>query len=215
MPITMHTSELTQGMIQKVGEIEREEGNVVVVSTSQGILRAKTALSCVIRPSCGDIVLLATHDDTTYVLSVLERKTEGAIELDFQRTVSITVDGDLALHSSGKTSVEGRTSARLHAPTVDVCGNTVSLTGTHISIAAKALNWLAETMESAARVIKQSSELWSAHAETHQRQIEKLELARMGSLDIRVENVVNVSSCHTIMQSRELTKIDGKQIQVG
>lgn len=209
-------AELTQGIIQSVGEVERcEKTRTVVVSTPQGILRAHTAVSCLIQPACGDVVLVAQHATRTYILSVLERPENSVLNIQLAGNVTLSVEGELSLQATNGLLLDGGSSARLRADKVGISGDEIEMTAPRISVAATALNWLADTLESSARVIKQTSQLWSAQARTHQRQVEDIELVRVGSLDLRAKELINIGATHTIVKSRELVKIDGKQIQVG
>lgn len=209
------SAELTQGIIQQIGEIERNDGARVVVSTPQGMRHARVALSCLVQPACGDIVLVAMRDPQVFVLAVLERTAGTSIDLNFQASVAMSVCGDLTLSAVGRTSVFGGEEVRVSAPSVGLSGESVEIAGQRVSIVGKVCYWLADTLESTARVIKQAAELWSVHARAHQRQVDDMELVRVGHMDLRAEHVVNIGSTHTIMKSRELTKIDGKQIQMG
>lgn len=208
-------AELAQGIIQEIGEIERNEGARVVVSTPQGIVRARVAFSCLVKPACGDTVLVAQRGDAVYVLSVLERSVAGSVEIALQGAVSMAVDGNLTVRASEGLTLDGGPHARLRADAVEVAGDAIALAGNRVHIAARVLNWLADALESSARIVKQASDMWTVQARAHHRQVDELEMVRVGNMDMRSKNLINVASCHTIMKSRELTKIDGKQIQVG
>lgn len=208
-------AELSRAVIQATGEVERNEGGYVVVSTADGVHRARLAVSCLVQPVCGDIVMVARYTTELYVLAVLERHVDVETQVRFDRSVNLAVDGDLTLTATGRATLAGGDEATIGAEKVSVRGDTVELTGRHISIVGQAVQWIADTLESTARLVKQVADVWTAHARTHHRQVNEIELVRAGHMDLRAEHVINVGSTHTIMKSRELTKIDGKQIQVG
>lgn len=212
----IHPAEFEQGFIQDLGEVERSESDrIVVVSTSKGIVRAQIAFSCLVLPACGDTVLLSRRKDVNYVLAILERHKESPVEIGLKGKVSFEVQGDLSLRATNNIELDSGSCTRLNSRDVEICGETIQLAGTKVSVTARALNWLADTLESTARIIKQTSELWSAHAQTHTRQVDEMELVRAGNIDLSAKELINVGAGHMIMKSRELTKIDGKQIQVG
>ncbi|MBI3897459.1 MAG: DUF3540 domain-containing protein [Gammaproteobacteria bacterium] len=206
---------LTQGVIHEIGETERNDGSRVVVTTPHGLRSARVALSCMVQPAYGDTVLLAVHRADVFVLAVLERNVEAPIDVRFDRSVNLAIKGDLTLGASDRVSMKSGNELQLKARNVNVNGEAIQITGQRVNIIGKAFCWIADTLESTARVIKQTAELWSVHAQTHQRKIESMELVRVGHLDLRAEHVVNIGASHTIVKSRELVKINGKQIQVG
>jgi hypothetical protein len=206
---------LSRAVIQAMGEVERNDGMTVVVSTPDGLQHARLAVSCLVQPVCGDIVLVARHASELYVLAVLERHVDAKTEMRFARSVNMVVDGDLTLSATGRAAFAGGQEASIGAKKVSVSGDEVELTGRRISIVGQAFQWIADTLESTARLVKQVADVWTARARTHHRQVDEIEIVRAGHMDLRAEHVINVGSTHTIMKSRELTKIDGKQIQVG
>lgn len=206
---------VTQGVIQDIGEVERNGDTGVMVSTSQGIVSARLAFSCLVQPVCGDIVLLSFRDGMPFVLSILERGVAAPIEMRFAGSLSMMVAGDASLQASGSTAIGGGESASLKAREVRLSGESVEIAGDRVSMVGRAFSWLADTFESTARVMRQVSDVLSVRARSHQRQIEDLELVRVGHLDLRAEHILNIHAEHAIVKSRELVKLDGKQIQVG
>jgi hypothetical protein len=189
-----------QGVVQHVGEVERDDAPHLVVSTPQGIRRARVALSCLVRPVCGDTVLVADHDDALYVLAVLERSSGQPIAMAFDRDTEITVTGTLA--------VQAETRMALQAPGIELATQ-------ELSVVARTARFVADTLEATARLIRQWSESWSVRSKSHDRQTDDLELVRAGHIDLKVDHVAQLRATHTIVKSTELTKIDGRQIQVG
>jgi hypothetical protein len=184
---------------REVGEVEHAADGALVVSTGGGLTRARLALSCLVQPACGDRVLLERCAGEAYVLAVLERRSPAPLVIELRRPLTLAVDGELALAA--------------HA--VRVRGEAVEIAGGRVRLVATTLSWLAETLETAARLVTQVAERWSTRARSHDRHVEELELARVGHLDLRAEHLINVTATHTILSSRELAKIDGRQIQVG
>jgi hypothetical protein len=193
-------SVVTQAVVQAMGEVERNRGGHVVVSTGQGLLQARLAVSCLVQPECGDTVLVALRGGQAYVLAVLERSSDAPVAMQLPRSASLTVQGDLRLQATGTVSLQGEA---------------VEAVAQRISLVGKAVHWLADTLESTASRIKQVAELWTVQARSHHRHIEDMEMVRAGHIDVRAEQVMHLNAEHTVVKSRELVKIDGKQIQVG
>ncbi|MCB1905924.1 MAG: DUF3540 domain-containing protein [Rhodocyclaceae bacterium] len=208
-------SRVTQGIIQGVGEVEKNGEAGVMVSTPHGIVRARLAFSCLVQPVGGDIVLLSWRGAECFVLSILERHSEAPVEMRFDRSLSMRVDGDSTIEASGGTQLGGGRSVALKAAAVEVSGTAVEINGERLSLVGRAVNWLADTVDGTARVIRQVSDVFALRARSHTRQVEDMELVRVGHLDLRADKILNVNAEHAIVKSRQLVKLDGKQIQVG
>ena len=193
-------SVVTQAVVQSMGEVERNRDGHVVVSTGHGLLQARLAVSCLVQPECGDTVLVALRGRQAYVLAVLERSSDAPVAMQLPRSASLSVQGDLRLQASGTVSLQGET---------------VEAVAQRISLVGKAVHWLADTLESTAHRIKQVADLWTVQAKSHHRHVEDMEMVRAGHIDVRAEQVMHLNAGHTVVKSRELVKIDGKQIQVG
>ena len=209
-------AELTPGIIEAIGEVERDNGErCFTVSTSHGIFRASTALSCLVHPHCGDKVLVACRSDATFILAVLERQTDSPTELRLKGEISLEVEGTLAIRTSEMLRLDGGKQLQGGANSVTLSGQHIAINGEHVSLVSRAVNWVADTLETTARIIRQTGEIWSVHAKTHHRRIEGLELVQAESLDLKARDLLNINTTHVLVKSQELVKVDAKQIQMG
>ncbi|MCW7540759.1 DUF3540 domain-containing protein [Aquabacterium sp. A7-Y] len=199
-PADAAASFVTQAVVQALGEVERSRDGVVVVSSERGLLQARLAVSCLVQPECGDTVLVALRGPQAYVLAVLERASEAPLAMVLPCSASLSVQGDLRLQARGAISLQGEA--------VEAVAGRISLVG-------QAVHWLADTLESTAARMKQVAGLWTVQVKSHHRHVEDMEMVRAGHVDLRAEEVLHLNAGHTVMKSRELVKIDGKQIQVG
>lgn len=206
---------VTEGIIQQIGEVEKSGEAGVMVSTGAGIVRARLAFSCLVQPVCGDVVLLSRRDDACFVLSILERRSDAPVEMRIAGSLAIDVAGNATLQARGTTRVAGGEAAELTAAKVDIAGHDVEVSGERLNLIGKAFNWFADTVDGTARVIRQVSDVFALRARSHSRQVEDMELVRVGHLDLRADKILNMNAEHAIVKSRELVKFDGKQIQVG
>jgi len=217
-PLTMNNSmrsELVRGLVHSIGEVERCDGERFAVSTPDGIRFAEVAVSCLVVPEIGDSVLVCTHDTRVHVLAVVSRTEPAPLTLRIGTSVNIDIRGNLIVHADESIIMIGNREAQLRAPKIELSGNSVDVNADNLTLAARTCHWLADALESTARVIKQSADFWSVHARTHHRRVDDIELVRAGHVDLKVDEILNVASTHTIMQSRETIRIDGKLIQVG
>jgi hypothetical protein len=192
-------SSITQGVIQKVGEVETATDGRVMVSTSAGIVQARLALSCLAQPVAGDIVILAQQNGQAWVLALLSRATDQALVLQTDRATRLIVRDTLEIETQNLS---------LKAVQMEISTDSFNLK-------ARSAQWLANALEIVSEHISQFSQSFNLRAKSYQRRIEDMELVRLGHLDQRVEGLAHMHAQHTVIKSKELVKIDGKQIQVG
>ena len=192
-------SSITQGVIQKVGEVETATDGRVMVSTSAGIVQARLALSCLAQPVAGDIVILAQQNGQAWVLALLSRATDQALVLQTDRATRLIVGDTLEIETQNLS---------LKAVQMEISTDSFNLK-------ARSAQWLANALEIVSDHINQFSQSLNLRAKSYQRRIEDMELVRLGHLDQRVEGLAHMHAQHTVIKSKELVKIDGKQIQVG
>ena len=192
-------SSITQGVIQKVGEVETATDGRVMVSTSAGIVQARLALSCLAQPVAGDIVILAQQNGQAWVLALLSRATDQALVLQTDRATRLIVGDTLEIETQNLS---------LKAVQMEISTD-------NFNLKARSVQWLANALEIVSEHINQFSQSLNLRAKSYQRRIEDMELVRLGHLDQRVEGLAHMHAQHTVIKSKELVKIDGKQIQVG
>lgn len=192
-------SSITQGVIQKVGEVETAGDGRVIVSTNTGIVQARLALSCLAQPVAGDIVMLAQQNGQAWVLALLDRPTDQALVLQTDRVTRLVVQKSLEVETK----------------TLCFKSTEIQIVTESLNLKARSVQWAAHVMEIVAERISQLSQNLSLYAKNYQRRIEEMELVRLGHLDQKVEGLAHLNAEHTVIKSKELVKIDGNQIQVG
>ena len=190
---------ITQGVIQKVGEVETAANGRVMVSTNTGIVQARLALSCLAQPIAGDTVMLAQQNGQAWVLALLHRPTDQALVLQTDRLTRLVVQDSLEVE------------------TKNLCFKAVEtqISTESFNLKARSTQWAAHVMQIVAERLSQFSQNFSLYAKNYQRRIEEMELVRLGHLDQKVEGLAHLNAEHTVIKSKELVKIDGNQIQVG
>lgn len=183
-----------------------------------GVTRlVRQATSCLVEPEVGDLVLLSvpTNDAGGYLLAVLERKgnhTKLAVPGDLELAAPrgrVRVSGEAGVElATGKTlelrSDELRVQARVGRLFFEECAAIIrsafaSLTRlTHVG---EVLDLLVD------RVTQRSKQSIRAIEGTDHTQAE--------NVDIKASNDIHVHSTRTVMQGREIVKLDGGQIHLG
>ncbi len=82
--------------VMEYGIIDSRQDGFFEISTETGMFRASRAVSCIVSPEAGDLVLISLDDiGTCYILSILERagRPQGDTDLAFDGNVNIRVSG--------------------------------------------------------------------------------------------------------------------------
>lgn len=208
-------AQLIQGVIQQIGEVERHDAGTVVVSTSAGIQRAHLAASCLMQPESGDVVLVAAYQDQFFVLSVLLRHSQSPIVLRTDRTTHLEIGGDLRVSVAASSDWRTQGACTIHAQKLSLEAEDTEITTQRLALWTRTANWVADALEITAEKLRQVTHSMTMQTRGYQRHVQDLEVARVGHLDVRARELLQLSATHTVIKSSELVKIDGKQIQVG
>ncbi|HHH27870.1 MAG TPA: DUF3540 domain-containing protein, partial [Polyangiaceae bacterium] len=117
---------------QEVGRVET--AGALVVQTDSGRYEAERAVSCLVAPKAGDIVVVSLLDGgRCYVIAVLERLGEGA-------PVELEADGDLTIRSKGRFAVASQAGVSIASGAdVSVASASVDVKAVEASLAADKL----------------------------------------------------------------------------
>ncbi len=193
------SSALLQAIVQQVAEVERADGKEIVISTAAGIYRATVAPSCLVQPACGDTVLVARHEQQFIVLAIIGRSSDASLKLQLPRDTVIEVEGTLKVNA-----------AAMHFTAPDM-----AFSAENLSLWTRGVKWIADRFELAAHTLHQTAHNASLRAKGYQRNIEGVESVQAGHIDMKADELMHLRATHAVIKTKELVKIDGKQIQVG
>lgn len=201
----------------ETGQIERIEGQVLVVWTGTHAVRAKRAPACIVAPEVRDRVLLAHADGRVYVLAVLEREEEGA-------PIRLATDGDLRVEStSGRVEVvaaqgasistRGLLSLRARAleaksELADLAFSKLRVLGSEALAEISHSKIVGRAIESVAEVVQQTATRVS-------RVVTEMEHVRVGTLDLAADKSAMIHAENAVVTAKALVKVDGELVQLG
>ncbi len=209
---------LDNEVLQQSGTVVRHEATVFEVRTDSGDYQAKRAVSCLVQPELGDVVLLATFaDGTSYVLAVLERD-------DADGATNIAVDGDLQIRvprgSFGVAAQEdvnlvsakelSMVSGRFNVNAVD--GNVVLQRLTYVG---RFVRSEVEKLKLFAGALDSVLERFSQKVKRSYRTVEEFDQLRAERVDYTAKKTMSLHGKNTLMTAQELVKVDGEQIHLG
>lgn len=199
------------------GEVLSADGRRLRVQTSLGALEATLAASCLLRPECGDRVLVSGASvDDSYVIAVLERAGGSAQHLQFSGDTVLSVDGgSLRLAGSERVDVQAGTAVVVTAIEVQMRASRAQLIFGELSAIGRAWNGtlghlrlVGEAMDSVVQRVTQ-------HAKNSLRTVEETDQVRSGVIDYRADGNVQLQGQNTLINARELVKLNGDQVHIG
>lgn len=213
----LRTQNSTHPELQPTGQVLSvlSENQCCMVSTAKGVLKAQVALSCVLQPLQGDLVLLAETEAGCFIISLLQREQAVAAALHFPHGVSVHSQGGLALKSTGDLSLESASKTEVTSPIFNIAALKSRLRIldvvaqiNHFQGRFSKLQWLAEWAE-------QKAERFRQRFGSSDRVVQHHDLQKAGNLVQQVEHTASLRSEHTIIKAREDVQVDGKRIHMG
>lgn len=204
-------------VFQEFGSIKKVQADGCLVETPSGLVQARQAVGCLIRPLPGDKVLVcADRDGAAYVLAVLERPQDEGLEICFDRPAAIRVSqGRLSLVSQEGIDLGANQDIHLAASTLEVHAargeiavDRAAFLGTFLEVQAARVRLLAGVLESVAERLTQK-------VKRSYRLIEESEHVKAGSLDYFARKWMSFKGRYAMLTAREDVKVDGERIHIG
>ena len=193
------------------GIIDSRQDGFFEISTEMGMLRASRAVSCIVSPEVGDVVLVSLDDiGTCYILSILERaeRSQGNTDLAFDGNVNIMVSGGSLSLASGEGLSLASPRFDLDAKEATIRIDKTSFFGRLVENNIAKLKLLAESMDS---IIKRTVE----RVKSSYRYVEEHEEIQSASTRMIVDGTLTMHTKNTMHIAEGHVKIDAEQIHLG
>jgi hypothetical protein len=204
-------------VLQRVGMVQATPPGGLTLRFDDGeTCEAVRAVSCLVAPEVGDVVLVVASARGVYVLAVLERPSPSAVRVE--------VDGDLELRAAGGamrlratrgvelTSAE---SVRAVAPRVEAVAVEAAVSAQRIAVAGDALEATLATAHAVVGEIDLRAMKLVSRARWSLRHVEETDHLRAGRIDHSAETILRMRAKNALVQVTSLVKVDGAQIQLG
>lgn len=196
--IPMMTHLTRHGALEEAVVVELEDRRVVADAGGRSV-EAEVALSCVVAPCVGDVVLLGHSTGTAWVLAVLRRPSEARGELAFDR--------DVALRARGTLSTESE-----H---LELAAKTARASLGEATLFAKTIHTVADHARSVAKKVEGLFGVVSERMQARALDVEGACVTRAGDVDLQARGTVAVKGRHATVVADELVRFDGEQILMG
>ena len=205
-------------VFQEYGQVLSRSESSYTVQTDTGSYEAEAAVSCLVRPETGDLVLVALGGDPerSFILAVLERPGEEKTVLAFKNDVEILVP-------EGRFEVAVRDELKL------ACARDLSLLSSGLNVTAEdgevnvgSLSFWGRIFEGRIEAIKVLATTFDTVADRmfqrlkrYYRFVEGAEQVKAGRRTCLVKDSMVLRARFAQMTAEEDVHIDGKQIHIG
>lgn len=213
LPIEL--AELSEPPLQGACSLEHAtvvEAGAAGVCTLEGAtdrFAARRALSCLVVPHTGDLVLASRAGDRAFVLSVLDRKGLSEAELALPDPAA-----RLTLRAA-ELDISASTQLRLSAPDAAIEAGKLGLFGQSLSLAGKLLTVLADRLRISAAHQDTAADQIATRARQRVTVIEGTDSEHIGILSQTIESTAAITADTAIVATRKDLRLDGERISVG
>lgn len=195
-------------------EVKGGSGHQFMVQLAQGLVAARTAVSCLVRPESGDKVLVSSNGQDHYILAVLAR-TDSSIALHFPGETTLNSVGPLKLHSNEGVTVASAEAVNLTAQTLRLTAIDAQVSAQSLGVNALTLKADHDEVEFRARTVSSWAQRVFQRADTVVRWVEGVETAHIGQLVKNIRQAYLMNAQNTVITARGDVKIDGERIHMG
>ncbi len=209
MKVAAQNMEILQPTLE-YGLVAGRTGDGFAVNCDRGLFNARVAVSCLVAPEPGDVVILSLYDGGCYILSIIERaeETRRKTELVFDGDVNLNVrDGSMSITSDETISLASKDfeltaqEGRVTLEKSSFFGNLVENNIARIRIVADSLDSIVrravQRFTSSYRYVEEHEEIQSASTR----------MIVDGTLTMHTKNTMHIAEGHV--------KIDAEQIHLG
>lgn len=177
---------------------------------------AKKAFSCLVDPQPDDTVLCVKDENSVfYIMGIIQRPEKQKMDLSFPSDANIvTHNGNLHLHSRNNLTMTSEnfncfSKRAIHKSQEAILScSDVTATGHKIQAKFQTVHLISSLINTTAR---QVMEKFKAYIRT----TEDNDMVKSGHMTRKTDGLYAMDSEHTIMNSKQSTKIDGKKILMG
>ncbi len=192
------------------------DGDTATVDISGIRVKARKAFSCFADPEPADTVICCRDEDSRFfILAIMERKSNEATRITYPSDTSIqSLEGSISISSSKSVSMSSERLNFFSGQSVHKSRSAVvsfedlTATGNNLQAKYKSVRLISDLINTLA---KQVIDRFKGYV----RNTEGTEQVGAGRATRKVKGAYSVETKHTIMVSKESTKIDGEKILMG
>ena len=197
-------------VFEETGKVVGRKGAELMVESGSGAYAAKRAVSCLVEPEPGDLVLAAvTQSGAAYVLAVLERPL-GAPAI-------LSAEGDLSIRlPSGRFAVAAQEGVDLvSAKDISVVAGELKVTAASGAVAVSRLSFVSALVQGEIERVKLLAESVYQRVKRSYRVVEEIDQVKAERIDYAAKEHISLHGKNALITAESLVKVDGDQIHLG
>jgi len=191
-------------------------GDGYILKGSQGTVKARKAFSCLVEPEVNDTVLFAADDSgRRIIVAIVERPDRDGLTLSLPGGAQLNAgDGALAVTAPEQVSLASRKMHSFSETSVYktreavVAWDKVTATGSELQASYKTVRLISNLINTLADQVIDRFKGYVRKTRAH-------DVVQSGQMTRKADGLYAVDSTHTIMTSKEATKIDGDKLLMG
>ncbi|MCF6246842.1 MAG: DUF3540 domain-containing protein [Desulfobacula sp.] len=198
------------------GSVVQVISDKIRINVAGNIKEAKRAFSCMVDPEPDDIIICSQNNDgTAYILGIIERSGSQKMSVSFpsdacirsnQGSLNINSSESITIASKQVNSFSKRVIHKSHEAVISY--DNIIANGDELQASFKTVRLISDLINTMA---KQVIDRFKGYI----RKTEDNDMVKSGQMTRQTDGLYAMDSKHTIMNSKESTKIDGKKILMG
>jgi hypothetical protein len=211
--IPMHK---TDESVIKTGVVVSLKTDEIRVDLDGNIKSAQKAFSCLIDLQVNDIIICSEiNNGNIYILGIIERPGSQKINMNFPSdTILQTRQGSIGLHSTDNVTIASKginlfSKNAIHKSNEAIIsyGNTIAK-GEELQANFKRVSFISNLINTMAKQVINKFKGYIRSTEDN-------DMVKSGQMTRKTDGLYSMDSKHTIMNSKNSTKIDGEKILMG
>lgn len=186
-----------------------------IVDTGLGVVTAKTAFSCLVKPQINDQVMIACDSNDYYILAITAREVTSQLEVNFGDLVSASIsEGNLSLDCEDTFTIQTK-ATELSSRTVKVTATDSQLLSHKVTVVGDDLSTKFNSVKRFANNVLDICETVTRKLTHCFKHVDGLEQHQSRDSIQSVKNSLTMRSHHANITARKEMKIDGERIHMG
>lgn len=198
------------------GSVVQVISDKITINVAGSIKKAKRAFSCVIDPEPDDIIICSQNNNgTIYVLGIIERPGSQEMSVSFPSDTSIRSNqGSLNISSGESITIASKELNSFSERAIHKSHEAI-ISYDNIIANGDELHARFNTVRLISNLINTMAKHVIDRFKGYIRKTEDNDMVKSGQMTRQTDGLYAMDSKHTIMNSKESTKIDGKKILMG
>jgi hypothetical protein len=198
------------------GTLVSREARNAQVAFGGIVADARIAFGCVAQPEPSDRVLLATADDTLWIIAVLERATAAPLRLFAEGDIAVvSANGNVAVAAAHEVTLDAGARARVSAREIDLHAGIARLVLDEVLHVGRRITAHATKLRCVSDMIESIAEHVLTRARRSSRFIDETDHVRAEEIDHRATGTLQLRAKTAFVTADNVVRVDADQIHMG